>query len=215
MAANVDGSNSRLVMSEPGIHLSYPGFCSLNGKEIFCAESAYSNRTTIYEKRAASLHEIAVIEQPIVDPTLLYHEGYYWLFGTLKGSSANSDLYIWYSEDIESQWTPHPANPVISDCRCARPAGAFVVEDTDIFRPAQNCETSYGCAVTICKIVKLSTTEYQQIEVTTIAPQDTNYPDGLHTINIGKEFAVLDGKRRIFHPLAWLIKLRDHLFGLT
>ena len=215
MAADVDGSKRRVVMRKPGVHLSYPNFILLKGREIFCAESANSGRTTIYEQRAGALHKMAVIDKPIVDPTLLHHEGYYWLFGTLKGSSANSDLFIWYSKNIESQWTPHPQNPVISDCRCARPAGAFVLQDAEIFRPAQNCEKSYGCAVTICKILKLSTTEYQEIEVSTIAPQDANYPDGLHTINIGEEFVVLDGKRRIFHPFAWLFKLRDHLFGLA
>ena len=58
------------------------------------------------------------------DPTLLRHDGRYWLFVTVAAPGARpSDELCLYSRRLHGPWRPHPRNPVVSDVRRARPAG--------------------------------------------------------------------------------------------
>ena len=80
------------------------------------------------------------------DPTLLEHDGRFWLFVAVTGRGMNpwDELHLYSAPDLEGPWHPHPANPVVADVRRARPAGRIFRVDDAFIRPAQDCSTAYG-----------------------------------------------------------------------
>jgi hypothetical protein len=189
-------------------HLSYPFIFVENG-ETYCVPEAYqSGRVDLYRRvnGAWRLEHNLIQGQPIVDPTLFKHEGLYWILCTLQNDGAwgNLKLHAYYSERLDSGWKPHPLNPVKCDIGSSRPAGAPLVKDGKLYRPSQDCSETYGGAVVINHVAKLSPTEFEEIEVARIEPLAQGpYPDGLHTVNPMAQGAVIDSKRFSFDPLAW------------
>jgi hypothetical protein len=146
-----------------------------------------------------------LIDEPILDPTLLEHEGRWWLFGTLEGHYPDTMLYLWHADRPAGPWRRHATNPVKCDVRSSRPAGALFRHEGRLYRPAQDCSHTYGGAVAINRVERLSTLEFREETVTTIRPSsDSPYPHGTHTLAGWGARTLVDGKRRVFVPRASL-----------
>jgi hypothetical protein len=143
---------------------------------------------------------------PVVDPTLFRHDGRYWLLFTLQndGAFGNLKLYGYHAAALDGVWQPHALNPLKCDITSARPAGAPFVGGGRLHRPSMDCAATYGAAVVINRVDKLSPTAFEETGVARIEPaKDGPYPAGLHTLNRMGAAAVVDGKRFVFDPLAW------------
>ena len=94
------------------------------------------------------------------DATLEEYNGLWWMFANVKphaGASSWDELCLFYSDSpISSTWHPHPLNPVVSDVRCARPAGNLFVQDIYLYRPSQNSSHRYGYGLNINRILDLT-----------------------------------------------------------
>ena len=184
-------------------HASYP-YLFRHEDDIYCiAESAQARDTVLWKalqyptqwtRVTSILSDIAV-----VDPTIVQHEGLWWLFCTDADNEPNTNLYIWYAESLQGPWAPHALNPVKTDVRSARPAGTPFVYNDNLYRPAQDCSRTYGGGITICRVDRLTPTEYSEKEVTALTPEQTSpFADGLHTIAEAGRFTVFDAKRHVF-----------------
>lgn len=184
-------------ISEP-FHLSYPYIFNLSGACVCMPESCEAGAAFVYPMRADGSIDTAMrrvfLDFEIADPTLLEHEGYWYLFGA-RANEAQYTLRIWYARSLEGPWTAHPANPVKVDVQSARPAGPIVKEDGKIYRPVQDSTKSYGSAARIMEIVELSPVEFNEVCVRTIEP-DKNwpYPDGIHTLTQTRHGVLIDAK---------------------
>jgi hypothetical protein len=100
-------------------------------------------------------------------------------------------------------------NPVKTDVRSSRPAGAFVRVDGELYRPAQDCALRYGSAIAINRVVALDEQRFRE-EVAFVLRPDPNgpFPDGMHTINGLGDVTVIDGQRLSFEPFAALADRR-------
>lgn len=189
-------------------HLSYPCIFEEDG-ETYCVPEAYqSNRASLYRRteQGWSLVRHLIDGLPIVDPTLCKHQGRYWLFFTLQddGAWGNQKLYAYHASSLEAQWAPHPLNPVKCDIGATRPAGNVFHAQDRLYRPSQDCSSTYGGAVVINQIVKLSPTEFEERVAARIEPISGGpYPDGLHTLNAMGDRTVFDSKKFAFDWLAW------------
>jgi hypothetical protein len=189
-------------------HLSYPSVF-IDGGRTYCIPEAYqSRRVSLYERENGSWRLVRVLldGEAYVDPTLFKHAGLYWLLYTLQNDGAwgNQKVYLQYSERLDGEFKPHLLNPVKCDIRSSRPAGMPVQIDGRLYRPSQDCSKTYGGAVVINELTKLSATEFEEIEVARIEPlRNSQYPDGLHTLNASEHGAVIDAKRFVFDVLAW------------
>ena len=188
--------------------MSYPCIFSEHG-EIYCVpETCQSNGASLYKKVGGEWKLVRRLLEgyPVVDPTLFKHQGLYWLFFTLQndGASGNLKLYAHYAEDIQAEWKPHLLNPLKCDIGSSRPAGSPVMIGDDLFRPSQDSSKTYGGALVLNNIVKLSPTEFEEVSVAHIEPMKSSpYPHGLHTLNPMGAAAVIDSKKFSFDPLAW------------
>jgi hypothetical protein len=108
------------------------------------------------------------------DTTLLHRDGRWWLFTNLvdvDGASYSEELYIFHSDAlVGGEWKAHRRNPVVSDARRSRPAGAFIHRGGRVLRPAQDCSVRYGYATRLHEIVTLTEDDYIEKEIARIEP---------------------------------------------
>src|SRR3989441_25537 len=133
---------------------------------------------------------------PFVDATLVEHDETWWMFCTKHGDEDQTELYAFFATDWCGRWQPHPLNPVKSDTRSSRPAGACFTIGGQLYRPAQNCARRYGAALTINRIVELTPRAFREEPVLSLRPsQSSPWPHGIHTINSIGGVTVVDGLR--------------------
>lgn len=203
--------SAQTVLAAPW-HLSYPFLLEAEGK-LFCVpETSEAGVILLFE--ACSFPN--VWKEPVViaegfaalDSTIFAHEGRWWLFCTNAAASPEEELHAWYSDELRGPWYPHPLNPLCCDVRSARPAGPPFMLDGVLMRPGQDCSRTYGGAVSLMRIDTLTPTDFHETPIGAVLPDSSGpYPDGLHTIVGIGDMTVIDGKRRMFSPVALPLKL--------
>lgn len=200
-----------VAVLERDYHLSYPYVFAHDGQTYMIPESRENNTIELY--RAVEfpgkweLSKVLARNVPAVDSTIFEDQGKLWLFANIPqpGASSFDELHLFYSDCLESEWTPHPKNPIVSDVRRARPAGALFREGGKLIRPSQDCSLRYGAALVFNEIKTLSTIDYREVPVGRIDPDW--YPGSIctHTYNRTEEFEVLDGMilKRMLRLFRW------------
>lgn len=199
----------KVVLERP-YHLSYP-FLLEEGEELYMIPETAQNRTIeLYRcvQFPDRFEPVMNLMEDVhaVDTTVLKHQGRYWLFCNMvenPGSSSYDELFLFSSECLETQdWEPHPMNPIVSDCRRARPAGAILEEDGKLFRPAQICTPKYGYGIVFHEITRLDRKVYEEVEVERILPLWEDELEGVHTFNRGRGVSVVDVAVRKVWPFS-------------
>jgi hypothetical protein len=132
-----------------------------------------------------------------VDPTLYRHNGRWYLFANVSesGGSTCDELFLFVADSLASPFVPHPANPIVSDVRHARPAGRLFKHRGRLIRPAQNCGPSYGAEVAFREVTVLSPTRYEERPLGRLAAWGLGM-DGCHTYSAIEGLEVLDVRDR-------------------
>jgi len=186
-------------------HLAYPHVTRQGDDTFFIPEAALSNEITAYrlDEAGVSHGQTLLTGVRAIDPTLLRFRDRWWLFYTDLRISDTDNLCIAWSDELHGPWTIHPRNPVKRDVRSSRPAGAFLMIDGQLYRPAQDCSGHYGRAICMNKVHHLSEDGYAEEVVARLEPDPASpYPSGLHTISAVDDKVVIDGLRLRFAP--WL-----------
>jgi len=196
-----DGSlgESRVVL-DCEYHLSYP-FVFRQGGQWYMLPETSENRT-LELWRATSfpwrweLEKVLMRDIVVVDPTLLEHGGRLWLFANQSetGGAAHDELFLFHAASLQDEWQPHPLNPIVSDLRRARPAGALFVEDGRLYRPAQDCSGEYGSAIWLHRVDVLDERSYRETPVRHIDASWHPGATGTHTLSRGGGFDAIDAK---------------------
>jgi hypothetical protein len=180
-------------------HLSYP-FVLEEGGEIYMIPETKGNRTVELYRATNfpnewSLEAVLLSDIYAVDATIHKIGDKYWMFvGISNGKYSNSDeLGIFFSDALKGPWRAHPANPVLSDVRRARPAGALFYDEGRLIRPSQDCAKAYGYAIVFSEVLTLTETEYEERPVTRLDPGWVKGNLGTHTYSRTDEFEVIDG----------------------
>jgi hypothetical protein len=185
------------------VQASYP-FLLRRNRRLFCLPETFrARRLSAFAWDAGAsawtLHRDLLEGFPCVDSTLLERDGRWWLFCTKQGDEDQTDLHVFFTsagDDWTGTWQPHPLNPVKSDTRSSRPAGACIEVGGTLYRPAQNCARRYGASLTINRILDLTTTSFREEPALTLQPSpSSSWPDGMHTINSAGGVTVVDGLR--------------------
>jgi hypothetical protein len=181
-------------------HLSYPFLFQHEGSVYMIPETS-ANRT-IEAYRADPFpatwlpHQVLMNDVLAVDTTLHHDGDTWWMFTSIaeEGGSTWDELSLFYADGPFGPWQPHPMNPIVSDCRCARMAGNLFRDAAGrLIRPAQDCERSYGAALVFCEVVECSKTSYAERIV--LRQEPPRGRQGIHTWNVGGGWAVIDLKR--------------------
>ncbi len=188
-------------------HLSYPYVLRHEGETYCVPESGAAREVALYKmteypnrwERCATL----IADFAALDATVFHHDGRWWLFCSEARHIQNNTLFAWHAPNLFGPWTPHAGNPLKVDIRSSRPGGTPFVYDGALYRPAQDCSRTYGGAVAINRVRRLSPTDFAEEPVVTVWPDtDGPYPEGLHTLSACGRCTLVDGKRTRFDPLA-------------
>jgi len=183
-------------------HLSYPIVFEVDGAWYMLPEQAESGRVVLL--RCERFPDRWVTDTVLLDgvraydPTLFWDGELWWLFCAMGTGSAciDDELHVWYADTLRGPFTPHPANPVVSNVVGARPAGRIVRDDGRLIRPAQDGSGEYGRAIVVNEILALTPTEYRERPVSTLTAHDLGAA-GIHTMDVAGDLAVIDTKHRV------------------
>jgi len=201
---------SRVEIVQP-FHLSYP-FIFQHDDVWYCVpESARSGGVDLYAWHPSEgwkVEQRLIDNIGILDATLFRYDDIWYLFGTTRGSAdAYDKLRIWWSNNLKGEWQLHARDPAKVDLRSARSAGPFFQVSGRWYRPAQDCATGYGSAVSINRLDVLTPSEFAETTVSRVQPDPNGpYPDGLHTLAVHDGKVLIDGKRVRFSAALLLLK---------
>ncbi|MBW3549726.1 MAG: hypothetical protein KY442_02550 [Proteobacteria bacterium] len=195
-----DGATRLGLALEEASHLSYPQVFAWEGEWYMTVESSQARRVTLYKaaefplgwRRVADL----VTGRVCVDPTLHFHEGHWYLFATIaeNGNSTWDELFLFVADRLEGPFHPHPANPIISDVRRARPAGRLFRHGDKLIRPAQDCAAHYGSAIAFNQVLELSPSHYREQPISRLGPDWADSLIACHTYSAAGGTEVLDAR---------------------
>lgn len=200
------GDATRLgVALEESFHLSYPQPFRWEGQWYMTVESGAARRASLYRAEDFPLRWTRVADliqgRHCVDPTLHRHDGRWYLFANVSegGGSSCDDLFLFVADHLEGPYRPHPANPIVTDVRHARPAGRLFERGGRLIRPAQNCGPRYGAEVAFREVTVLDPDRYEERPLGTLALRGPGV-DGCHTYNAIPGLEVLDVRDRAAAP---------------
>jgi hypothetical protein len=206
----VDGgrplSDARTVSETVG-HLSYPFVLEEDGATYCVPEAVATREVALWriDDFPGGWTKVATLvpDFPGADPTIVRHDGRWWLFCTDHDTGAAANLHVFWAEALFGPYRPHARNPVKTDARSARAAGTPFVEEGVLYRPAQDGSGEYGGAVVLHRVVRLTPEEFEEEPVTRVAPDASGpLPGGLHTVSGVGDVTLIDGRRSVFVP--WL-----------
>ncbi len=203
MTMEADGTlgSPQVVLEEPW-HLSFPFVFEAEGKLYMVPESASKRRIDLY--RCEEFPNRWTFEKTLldnvhaVDTVLHRHDGKWWLFTNImetEGMSSCDELFLFYSDSIHGPWRPHPYNPIVSDVRRARMAGALFQHNGNLYRPGQDCSENYGYGIRVHQVVRLNEREYEERERSVIEPDWDESIIGVHSITHAGRLTMIDAKR--------------------
>jgi len=188
---------------ERDYHLSYPFVFEEDGDLYMLPESAKNRTLELWRcvdfPTRWRLERTLMEGVRMVDATLHRAAGRWWLFANCAPGDSriyDDELNLFHAERLDGDWQPHPANPVKSDARCARPAGRLFSRDGALFRPAQVCVPRYGAGIALHRVTKLTTGEYAERQVARLVPPEASGLLGLHTMNHAGDLTVVDAFAR-------------------
>lgn len=154
----------QIVLDEP-FHLSYPCVFQCEGRAYMVPEAWQSGAVRLYVADAFPSrwrYVTNLVDAPLVDPTMLRHDGRWWLFASVR---ANHQLHVFNSDRLDQGWRPHPLSPVVSNNRdLARPGGRALSLGSRVLRFPQDCDPDYGNAVRAVEISELTPSAYRERE---------------------------------------------------
>lgn len=190
----------RTALERP-YHLSYPCVFCDNGEIYMIPETLANGTVELY--RCVQFPENwefvkILLHAPAVDTTIWIENGSYWLFVTVMEQRGNAlQLWLFHSRTLTGKWTPHPGNPISTDIRNSRGAGAIYRREGKLVRPSQDCSGNYGRRFTLNEILVLNNQEYQERHDLTIDPVGPRNLIGTHTYGQLDHLEVIDGCFRL------------------
>lgn len=192
-----------VTVLDRGYHLSYPAVFRWNDDWYMTPETA-SNRTVELYRAVEfpwrwELDTVLLRGVYAVDPTLFEHDGRWWLYTNIAsfGASPADELHLFWADSPRGPFTPHGANPVVSDVRRARPAGMPLVHNGNLYRPGQNSAIRYGHSMTMSRVDRLDPQHYREVPTGKILADWLPGAICTHTLNVSDRYVVTDGMRLV------------------
>ncbi len=183
------------------VHLSYPFVFCWRGETYLVPESVAARRVSLFRARSFPDRWEFVCDllhgHRAVDATLHEHEGRWYMFTSIceAGGGTCDELFLFHADTPLGPFRPHPGNPLVSDVRCARPAGRLFRHGGRLIRPAQDCSRGYGSAVAFREVLELDSSHYRERLLGQLTPTWAPGLSGCHTYSELDGIEIVDGKR--------------------
>jgi len=196
---------------EADYHLSYPYLFEHDGQLWMLPESANNRSVELYrcvdfplqwKRECVLLDDVRLVDATLHREKIGGRERWWMFANSAAGGSRmfDDELHLFYADRLMGEWQPHAKNPVKSDARSSRPAGALFARNGMLYRPAQVCVPRYGAGLAVHRVLKLTPEEYAERQVERLLPGAESQLFGLHTMNRAGDLIVVDAfarRRRI------------------
>ena len=182
---------------ERDYHFSYPMVFEHDGDVFMVPESALNGTVELY--RATRFPHEWTLEKVLqhldaVDTTVWHENGRWWFFAAFADPPGPCvTLLLFHAASLTGEWIYHPANPISTDVRRARGAGAIFSAAGRRFRPSQDGSRGYGWSFTLNEIVTLTPEEYRERPTLTVDPSWSPGLIGTHTYGRCGAVEIVDG----------------------
>ena len=205
----VSDDGQRRLSNNSGAHYSYPCTINVRGSEFILPEVASWSSPIIYgleDKRMVEQKKLSIAgSTPVVDPTLVEHEGRFYLFGNIP-SVGNGALFLWSSSSIDGHFDLHPASPVRISPQGSRMGGGLLKLDKRLIRFGQSSISGYGDGLLAFEVHFLTPDRYSEVLLGEIR---LGRQRGPHTLNFYRDQLVFDWYRNRVSVLAGVRRLRS------
>jgi len=135
-----------------------------------------------------------LLKAPAVDTTVWIENGLYWFFLTLQEPRGGGlQLWLFYSRSLTGELIRHPRNPISTDIRFSRGAGAIFREDGKLIRPSQDCSGSYGRLIVFNEVTVLNEREFSERPGAVLDTRGVRNMIGTHSYGRVNDVVVVDG----------------------
>ncbi len=188
-----------IAVKEP-FHLSFPFLFQHKGELYMCPECSESGQIRIYRCTEFPLKwelQKVVMEGVSAADTMLFEKGgKWWMLTSLDESGVVdhcSELYLFSSDSpLDTNWTPHPLNPIRIDASGGRNAG-LIIDGEKLFRLAQRQGfDQYGQGLLVYEIKIISESVYLEELVSEINPTFRRGLRGTHHLSTDGKTTVID-----------------------
>ncbi len=178
-------------------HLSFPVIVRHNGHVYVYPESGESGSLDLYEfdfNKKTLIFQETIMDKALGDAIISDEFGNIYMFATEEPDMNGRCLSI-YRKNNDKSWILD--EKVLFDDYVARMAGEFFKVGNKIYRPAQECNESYGHGLVIQEVTSPRESDdnnWHFDEVRRMVSPLRRYPLCLHTLNSYKNVVVMDVK---------------------
>jgi len=192
-----DGAPQPVLAAD--IHLSYPFVFRADGALFMVPETAAWRQVRLYRCAALpgqwELDSVLLEGVNAVDATL--HRGtdgrwWMWVSVVEEGAERGEELHLYHAAELRGPWRAHAHNPLVSDIRCARPAGPLRQTAHGLLRPAQDSAAAYGDHLVWRRIDRLDEHGYAESTVGELRPRGRRAWRRMHTVAQDGALRVVD-----------------------
>jgi hypothetical protein len=155
-------------------HSSFPFLFEINGVPHMIPETCERKSVDLYVCEMWpdrwQLKRRLLFGVDAADTMVLWSEGYWWLFTSVRAGNRNRHLEIYYTDNLEAgTLRPHPQNKMFlyGDLShgTGRNAGYLARSSGEIIRLIQKSQNYYGQGVSIMKVTELDTERFKETPI--------------------------------------------------
>ena len=173
-------------------HLSFPMIWREDSHIFVCPENYQSGAWNLYEYNtdSESLEFVKpILSEKLTDATIFKDGSDYYILSTYEPRPNGNTLTIWKSGSLDGTFTK--TQEISFPENIARNAGSIFSHNGKLIRPAQECNKSYGHAVSF-QVINFDQGHFEFSEEFRYHSTLPKYQRGTHTFNTYKELAVID-----------------------
>ena len=205
----------KIILDLP-THLSFPMIWRENESVYVCPENYFSGFFNLYEYDSDfdSLVFIKpLVDEKLTDATLYHDETGYYILSTYDPTPNGKVLTIYNSDNFSGGY--QQIQRIVFKENVARNAGMIFKYGGELVRPAQECNMSYGHAISFQK-VEINKGEFSFEEIYRKESVHTKYKIGTHTFNQHPQgMAVIDVKGYSYPICGRILRHLDTFLEVT
>jgi hypothetical protein len=182
-------------------HKSFPFVFNIDGGVFCIPETSDLNSVNLYKFNPFSCkfeyHSTLLDKVKYVDTILIFNNNIFYLMCSLKKNETYQQE-VYHSKKFDGDYEIHKKSPFFISSKFGRNAGGVIRFNGKMFRPAQDCEESYGKRIVFREITKLNLDDIEEKTYNILEPINP-FDDGIHNISILDDMIVIDGKIRQFN----------------
>lgn len=192
-------------------HLSFPFLWQENDDIYLMPESHEAGQVCLFKATEfpKKWQKVATMVdgQKLIDSILLKDDKTYFLISS-EHKSLQRKIYT--ASQLTHDWQPLNTNIKIDNVHRRLGGSIFYLKNQPYLICQETDHKEYGKSLFIKQLMRPNANDlehgWQEQTIINITSQSKRYPDGIHTLNIGEKYIIMDAKRWQFQPFNFFVR---------